>query len=191
MEAKGVHARYGRILTCFWKNSLIRELTFRGHFIVNVISELLWILLLLVFIRVIFSKTQHIQGWNEYQYLFLMGTHLIVTSLFEAFFFDNCWRISHLVRTGDLDFVLVRPVNAQFLLSFDRVDYAPLANLLVGAALCVHAISHEGVTDSALLWKPESSVHRIDGSVPGCAGRVWADRCCFIGPLATQKQTVL
>ena len=139
-----MHARYGRILRRFWKNSLIREMSFRGHFLVNVISELLWIALLLVFIRVIFTKTADICGWTEEQYLFLMGTHLLVTSLFETFFFDNCWRISQLVRTGDLDFVLVRPASAQFLLSFERIDFSPLANIPVGVALCVYALRVQG-----------------------------------------------
>jgi len=81
-----VRARYSRILKRFWKNSLIREMTFRGHFIMNAASELIWIFLMIVFIKVIFSKTNDIRGWSEEQYLFLMGTHMLVTSLFEAFF---------------------------------------------------------------------------------------------------------
>ncbi len=141
-----MHAHYGRILARFWKNSLIREMTFRGHFVVNAVSELLWVVLLLIFVKVIFSKTPDIRGWNEHQYLFLMGTHLLVSSLFEAFFLGNLWRIGGLVRTGDLDFVLMRPASAQFLLSFERVDFAALANVPVGAALCVGAVVAQATT---------------------------------------------
>lgn len=141
-----MHAGYGRILLRFWSNSLIREMTFRGHFLVKVVSELIWVALLLVFVKVIFSKTPHVGGWTEEQYLFLIGTHMLVTSLFEAFFFTNCWRISHLVRNGDLDFVLLRPVSAQFLLSFERVDYSALANVPVGIALCVYSLIAQGQT---------------------------------------------
>jgi len=136
-----VPARYGRILLRFWKNSLLRELSFRGHFIVNVVSEVLWVGLLLIFVKVIFGNTPDVRGWTQEHYLFLMGTHMIITSLFETFFFGNCWRISQLVRTGNLDFVLVRPANTQFLLSFERVDYSALANVPVGVALCVYAAS--------------------------------------------------
>lgn len=136
--------RYYRILARLWKNSLIREMMFRGHFLINAVSELLWVGLLLVFVRVIFSQTPEIRGWSEDQYLFLVGTHMIVTRLFEALFFGNCWRIASLVRTGDLDFVLVQPANAQFLLSFDRVDYAALANIPVGAAICIYAVLAHG-----------------------------------------------
>jgi ABC-2 type transport system permease protein len=119
-------------------------MTFRGHFLLNVASELVWVILLLVFIKVIFSKTPEVRGWTEPQYLFLMGTHMLVTSLMEALFFTNCWRISQLVRTGDLDFVLVRPASAQFLLSFERMDYAALATTPVGIGLCVYAAIAQG-----------------------------------------------
>ena len=139
-----MRAHYGRILARFWKNSLIREMTFRAHFLVNVAGELLWIVLLLIFINVIFDNTTNVRGWTEHQYLFLIGTHMMVTSFFEAFFFGNCWRISQLVRTGHLDFVLLRPASAQFLLSFERVDFAPLANIPVGAAICIYSLVQRG-----------------------------------------------
>ncbi len=140
-----MHAQYSRILRRFWKNSLIREMTFRGHFLVNVASEVLWVGFLIIFIKVIFSKTPDVRGWTEDQYLFLMGTHMIVTSLFEGLFFGNCWRVSQLVRSGDLDFVLLRPANTQFLLSFDRIEFAAFANTFVGIAICIYAALGQGL----------------------------------------------
>ncbi len=139
-----MYARYGRILVRFWKNSLIRDMTFRGHFFLNVISNIMWVGMLLIFVTVIFNQTPGIRGWNKNQYLFLMGTHMLVTSVFSTFFLGNCWRVSELVRTGDLDFVLVRPASAQFLLSFERVDYSSLANVPVGIALCAYGVWGQG-----------------------------------------------
>ena len=136
--------RYGRLLLRLWKNSLIRDMTFRGHFLLNVVSNVLWVGLLLAFLQVIFSQTADIRGWSRNQYLFLMGTHMVVTSIFSAFCLGNCWRVSELVRTGDLDFVLLKPASTQFLLSFERVDYSALANVPVGLALCFYALRNEG-----------------------------------------------
>lgn len=136
-------ARYARILLRFWKNSLLREMSFRGHFLINVASEILWVGMLLIFVSVIFSKTPDVKGWTEAQYLFLMGTHMIITSLFETLFFGNCWDMSEMVRTGNLDFVLVRPAHPQFLLSFRKIDFSPLANVPVGVAICFYALSQQ------------------------------------------------
>lgn len=114
----------------------------------NAASELIWIFLMIVFIKVIFSKTNDIRGWSEEQYLFLMGTHMLVTSLFEAFFYRNCWRISQLVRSGDLDFVLTRPANTQFLLSVERIDFSPLANVPVALGICIYSMVLQGTAPS-------------------------------------------
>ncbi len=131
--------RYLRILSCCWKNSLIREMGFRTHFVLNVVSELGWVGMMLVFVEVIYANTRHIRGWDEHQYLFLLGTHMILASVFEAFLFGNCWRFSELIRKGDLDFLLLRPVSTQFLVSIERVNYSALANLPVGVGICIYA----------------------------------------------------
>ncbi len=146
-----MRANYGRILLRYWKNSLIREMTFRGHFIINALGEVGWVVLLLIFAELIFSKTSDVKGWTKDQYVFLMGTHMIVTALFEALFFGNCWRVSELVRSGNLDFVLVRPANTQFLLSFERLDYSSLANVPVGAGLCIY--SAMGQAQAIAAWQ--------------------------------------
>ena len=139
-----MRARYFRILLRFWKNSLLREMSFRAHFLINATSEVGWVVLVLVFVKVIFLNTPQVQGWTEPQYVFLLGTHLLLTSLFETFFFTNCWRVSELVRSGNLDFVLLRPASAQFLLSFERVSYSSLANLPVAIGLCAWAAWRQG-----------------------------------------------
>ena len=139
-----VPAHYLRILLCFWKNSLIREMSFRAHFFIKVVGELAWVGMTLIFLDVIFRHTNQIGDWSHHQYLFLMGTHLLITGIFEAFFFDNCFRVSELVRTGDLDFVLLRPANAQFLLSLERVNYSALANVPVALGLCGWAVEGHG-----------------------------------------------
>ena len=74
---------------------------------------------MLIFVRVVFSFTSNVEGWNGYQYVFLLGTHYLISSLFEAFFFNNMQRVSELIRTGSLDFVLLKPASPQFLLSLE------------------------------------------------------------------------
>ena len=136
--------RYLTILCRFWKNSLIRELSFRANFVINVSSELGWIVLVLIFLKIIFTNTANVSGWNEYQYLFLAGTHMIITSIFEALFFDNCWRFSELVRSGNLDFILLKPANTQFLVSVERINFSAFANLPVGIGVCIYAAHMQG-----------------------------------------------
>ncbi|MHC5109733.1 MAG: ABC transporter permease [Planctomycetota bacterium] len=139
-------ARYARILHRFLLNSLIREMSFRGHFFAEIVGHVAWLGMLLIFVEVIYRNTADIKGWSQYQYIFLLGTHMMITRLFETLFFSNCWRVSELVRTGNLDFVLVRPANTQFLLSLERIDYSALANVPVALILCAYGAAGQGVS---------------------------------------------
>jgi ABC-2 type transport system permease protein len=141
--------RYARIAWCFARNGLVRELSFRANFILTAASEVLWLGLMLIFVKVIYNHTAGVQGWNGYQYTFLLGTHFVVTALFEAFFFSNVSRVSQHVRTGGLDFVLLKPVSAQLLLSLERIDYAALPNLPLGLGMCWWAARRLGVDITA------------------------------------------
>jgi ABC-2 type transport system permease protein len=142
--------RYARILACFVRNGLVRELSFRTNFIITVISEMLWLGMMLIFVEVIFHYTSNVSGWSNHQYLFLLGTHFLITSIFETLFFSNLSRMSELIRTGSLDFVLLKPASTQFLLSFERIDYSALANAPLGAFLCGYAAWRLGVSISAV-----------------------------------------
>lgn len=136
--------RYMRILACLARNGLVREMSFRMNFLITAASEILWLGMMLVFVKVIFVNTKSVQGWDEYQYLFLLGTHFVVSSVFETLFFGNVQRLSELIRSGNLDFVLLKPISTQFLVSFERFDYASLPNGLLGVGLCGYAASKLG-----------------------------------------------
>jgi ABC-2 type transport system permease protein len=141
-------ARYLRIGWCFARNGLVREMSFRANFLLNAASEMLWLAMMLIFVKVIFTHTKGIVGWNGYQYTFLLGTHFIVTAIFEAMFFSNMMRLSEYVRNGNLDFVLLKPASTQFLISFERVEYASLPNLPLGVGMCIYAAAKLGLHPS-------------------------------------------
>lgn len=137
--------RYFRIFTCFARNGLVREMSFRANFFITAASEMLWLGMMLIFVKVIFLNTKTVEGWTGHQYLFLLGTHFLITSLFETFFFSNMQRMGEHIRGGGLDFVLLKPANTQFLLSLERVDYAALANAPLGAFLCAYSAWKLGI----------------------------------------------
>ena len=53
----------------------------------------------------------------------------------------NADELSELVRTGGLDFALLKPMDTQFLVSLVRVDWSSLGNFVVGLALMGYAMS--------------------------------------------------
>jgi ABC-2 type transport system permease protein len=60
---------------------------------------------------------------------------MFVNSIVQAFFMPNAQEFSELIRTGGLDFALLKPIDTQFLVSLHRVEWSSLANFGVGVCL--------------------------------------------------------
>jgi ABC-2 type transport system permease protein len=58
----------------------------------------------------------------------------------QAFFMPNAEEFSELIRTGNLDFALLKPIDTQFLVSFRKVDWASLINLVTASVLMTVAL---------------------------------------------------
>jgi len=126
------------------KNCLIREMQFRSNFVIRLFTEVIWLGMQFIYVEVLYSLTQSIGGWNVWEMVILLGTNHIINQLFEAFFFDNCTKLVDQIRLGDLDFVLVKPINSQFMVSLRYTDYASITNSLAGFAMIGFALHKLG-----------------------------------------------
>lgn len=136
--------KYVRMMGHLARYTLARELAFRGNFLVKVSVELLWLGILIAFYRTVFAKTSHIADWSESEYFFFVGCFFALNGLIETLFLENCNEFAELVRTGDLDFLLLKPIDEQFLVSCRKIDWGTAPNLLMGAILMVVALVQKG-----------------------------------------------
>jgi ABC-2 type transport system permease protein len=137
-------AKYLGLLGSLSRYTLARELAFRGNFLVKVSVEVLWLAIMLAFYETIFARTSTIAEWSKFEYLFFVGCYFALNGLTECLFLENFNEVAELVRTGDLDFLLVRPIDEQFLVSCRRVDWATAPNVLMGFGLMGVALSRLG-----------------------------------------------
>jgi ABC-2 type transport system permease protein len=131
--------RYLALYAALWKNSVTREMSFKGNFLLWIVVELLWFGLQLGFVSVLFSQTDAIGSWTKWQMVLLVGASNFIQQLYQAFFLTNCTNLSELVRTGKMDFLLLLPVNTRFLVSLRVVDLGAFVNALF--AVCVMAFA--------------------------------------------------
>ncbi|WP_417847881.1 ABC transporter permease [Thalassoglobus sp.] len=137
---------YFRVWAMFFRNSLIREMTFRGNFLIELVTRAFWFAAQLVLFDLIYRHVPTIQDWSREEYFGFMATGMLINAFVEAFFMPNCANFSELIRTGDLDFVLLKPIDTQFLISFQKVNFAMVNQLLLAGALLWYAIAQAGVT---------------------------------------------
>ncbi len=136
--------RYLRLWTAFARFDLANEMAFRGNFAMKVLVELLWLGILLVFYGVLFDKTEAIAGWGRYKYMFFIGCYYTLEGLIETLFLENCSNFADLIRSGNLDQYLLKPIDEQFLISCRKFDWSTAPKLLLGAMVVGYGLNGMG-----------------------------------------------
>jgi ABC-2 type transport system permease protein len=142
-------SRYRAVWAAFLRNALVRDLSFRGNFLITAATRAIWFLAQLALFEIIYRSVPEISGWSRYEYYVFMGTVMLVNSVIETLFMPNCARFSELIRTGELDFVLLRPVDPQFIVSLERVELPNLSQAALALALIVYSLAELGRWPSA------------------------------------------
>jgi len=135
---------YWRLYKAFLRTSLVREMEFRANFWAKVFYNLLWLGFFLVTLKIIFRHTDSIAGWNEAEALVLASTLYLIDALISTLFYFGLSELPALVRQGTLDFVLFKPVDAQFWLSLRRINLDQLGSLVVAVLLGIYALLQLG-----------------------------------------------
>jgi ABC-2 type transport system permease protein len=136
---------YVGVFLMFARNSLIRDMTFRANFLIELVSSFSWAFMNLGFYALIYNLMERegretIAGWSQYQFFVFIATTILINGLVEAFFMDNAEELSELTRTGGLDFVLLKPMDTQFLVSVKKVSWPSIGKLLLAAGLLAYSL---------------------------------------------------
>ena len=142
MRPKSEQPQYTRVLLTFARNSLVRDMTFRTNFIIECIASLSWTMMNLGFYLLIFAQIEQrrIADWQQYEFFAFIATTWIVNSVVQAFFMPNAQEFSELIRTGKLDFALLKPIDTQFLISLQKMDWSSLSNFIAGWVLLLISV---------------------------------------------------
>jgi ABC-2 type transport system permease protein len=125
----------------FFRNALIREMTFRGNFLITLFTRAFWFTAQIILFEIIFREVSSIAEWSRAEYFGFMATGMLINSIVETFFMPNCANFSELIRTGNLDFALLKPIDTQFLVSCEKVQIANLSQTVMSLALLGYALS--------------------------------------------------
>ena len=124
-----------RIHRIFIAQELKKMMEYKGDFIVGIIGFLLTQCSNLLFLWLIFANIPSRMGWSLNQIVFIYGFSLIPKGI-DHLFFDNLWSIGYfIVRKGDFDKYLTRPVNTLFQVMAEKLQIDALGELIVGIAL--------------------------------------------------------
>ena len=106
--------RYFRLHRIFIAQYLKKLMEYKADFMLGAVGLLFAQAIQLIFIGIIFSQIPDLRGWTFEQILFIYGFSLISKSL-DHLFTDNLWMVGYrIIRKGDFDKYLTRPINTLF-----------------------------------------------------------------------------
>jgi ABC-2 type transport system permease protein len=132
--------RHLRLLSIFYRNSLYAEMEYRANFVANVLMSAFWLAFAILGLHVFYYHRDQIGGWGYYEAMLVVGFYSLFNGLIEALLQPNMSRLIEQIRTGTFDFILIKPVNSQFMASLRQLSIWKLADVAMGLGIGIYAL---------------------------------------------------
>lgn len=134
--------RYLRLLRVQLRASALLALQYRLDFVLEVLMALFWSATALVPLYVLFSIRDGVRGWSAEEMLVVVGFFTMLKGVLASVIQPSLSQAVEHIRKGTLDFLLLKPADAQFLLSTSKLELPHLADVLAGIAILAWALAH-------------------------------------------------
>ena len=141
--------RYVQLFFIQFRASLQLAMTYRVDFLFEGLTALFWSATTFVPLFVAFHQDRPIAGWNFDESLLVLGLFLLLKSLLEGAVNPSLLAVVEHIRQGTLDFVLLKPADAQFLVSTSKFEPSAAIGFLGAGALLTAAFLRLGIVPSA------------------------------------------
>ncbi len=139
-----------KLLGTLVKLNVQQELAYRADALINILVNLMWLGWELLSISIIFTNTTSLGGWGPGEVIALLGMFRLVNTLMAALIWPNTERFNTAVRDGSLDYTLLMPVNSLFLISFSRIVFWRVWDIVLAAVLLAVGLTMTGTTTTPI-----------------------------------------
>src|SRR5207253_1418811 len=133
--------RYLRLLRIFFRTELQYELEYRLNLLLEIVQTIVVTSTSVAAVLVLFSYTTVLNGWDLGAMLVLLGCFYLVQGFGELVLQPSFEKFMEHVRLGTLDFALLKPVSAQFLVTLRNFQVVQLAQMGLGAIVVAVGLS--------------------------------------------------
>jgi ABC-2 type transport system permease protein len=131
--------RYLRLLAVQLRASFMLAAQYRFEFVGEGLLALFWSIWSLVPLVVLFGHRPSVAGWSLEEALVVIGWFTLMKGVLEGAVNPSLQRVVEHIRNGTLDFVLLKPADAQFLVS--TAKFEPWRVVDVAAAFVIFAVA--------------------------------------------------
>lgn len=137
--------RYLALYALYLRANWLSRMQYRLDFAVKNLSGLSLNLVMVAGVGIVFTRVKAIGGWTFHQVLFIFALGMLCRSIWHLLWVDVL-SIGWLIRTGELDRLLVRPLNPLFQIMAGYLDDDDWGELVVGLVFLAVAARGLGLT---------------------------------------------
>lgn len=136
--------RYVRLLLVQLRTSLLLTMQYRLDFLLEGMVEAIWTLTAVVPLLVVYRDRTTVAGWTLPEAMLVVAWFTLLQGVLEGAINPSLSQVVEHVRKGTLDFLLLKPADAQFLVSTARFAPWKATNVLVSAAMIAWSFARLG-----------------------------------------------
>src|SRR5919201_4648405 len=141
--------RYLRLFGVQLRMSALMAVQYRYDFLIDGAISLFWTATALVPLFVVFGRRQEVAGWSFGASLLVVGWFTLLQGVMEGAINPSLSTVVEHIRKGTLDFVLLKPADAQFLVSTARFLPWRVTNVLAAVVIFAVGFAQMGRAPSA------------------------------------------
>lgn len=116
-----------------------RAMAYRATFVIEGLLAPAWLLLALLPLFVLFDQRDTVAGWDEPSALMVVAYFRAVTAVLQGIVTPSLVELVGSIRNGSFDYTLLKPVDAQFLMTASRQEPWQIFDLLGAIVVAIYA----------------------------------------------------
>src|SRR5437868_8485960 len=133
-----------RVVSAMMRASVALALQYRLEFVVEGALAVLWMAVALIPLMVVFGNRGTVAGWTFPEMLVVLGWFVALKGILEGTLSPSLLQVIEHVRKGTLDFVLLKPADAQLLVSLSKIEPWRMIDVAGAAVILVVAFQRIG-----------------------------------------------
>jgi ABC-2 type transport system permease protein len=136
--------RYLRLFALQFRVSAATAMAYRANFAVEALTSLLYLVLTLIPLIVVFGRRHTVGDWDEPSALIVIAYFMAVHAVIEGTISPSLVDLVEKIRSGSFDYVLLKPIDAQAMISASRYEPWKVFDLIGAIAVIVYAFVQRG-----------------------------------------------
>ncbi len=142
--------RYLHLLAIQLRISVASAMAYRANFVVEGVMSLAWMALTLLPLIVLFNGRDQVAGWDAPSALIVMAYFMAIHAVLEGLISPSLVELVEKIRSGAFDYVLLKPVDAQAMISASRYEPWKVFELVGAIIVVIYAFVQRGAPPAVL-----------------------------------------